>query len=114
MMELLGCPACRRGLQEAAGVVVCSSCGRRYPLVADVPNLVVEPDSDPDRRAPGPIGRALESLTAIPFAYDVVQRLAGAATLFGRIRPILAQTDGALVLDAGAGTGTLESELPSG
>jgi SAM-dependent methyltransferase len=45
--------------------------------------------------------------------YDLVQRLAGLDAVFRRIGSALAETDGALVLDAGAGTGLVESRLPS-
>src|SRR5207244_1229178 len=37
---------------------------------------------------------------------------AGARTIFRQIQPMLAETDEALVLDAGAGTGNLQALLP--
>jgi SAM-dependent methyltransferase len=57
-------------------------------------------------------GRALASLAASPFVYDLVQRLAGAHKICGRIRPILDKTRDGVVLDVGAGTGNLERLLP--
>ena len=110
LIELLACPACSADLEDAPGGLVCSTCGRSYPLRSGVPDLLrTTPSETPP---PHFAGRALESIVAVPAVYDLVQRLAGAESLFRRMRPVLAQTEGAVVLDAGAGTGSLEALLP--
>jgi ubiquinone/menaquinone biosynthesis C-methylase UbiE len=110
--ELLICPSCATKLLEVSTGLECPSCGRSYPVEDGVPRLLLTPSPAAGQRPPGLAGRALGSLVAIPFVYDLVQRLAGVEKIFGRIRPLLGQAEGGVVLDAGAGTGNLESLLP--
>jgi SAM-dependent methyltransferase len=77
-----------------------------------VPNLLLGPPAEGEPQDPTLAQRALHSVVAVPFVYDLVQKLAGAQRIFERMRPILEQTGGAIVLDAGAGTGTVEALLP--
>src|SRR6185437_6493490 len=49
----------------------------------------------------------------MPKVYDAVQRVAGAVESQRRLRRALDDIDGAVVLDVGAGTGTLEAILPT-
>jgi SAM-dependent methyltransferase len=111
LTALLACPSCRADLKASPGGFVCSKCGRSYPSNGGVPDLVGKTFSQAPM--PGVIGRAVESIVATPAVYDFVQRLAGAESVIRRIRPVLAQMEGAIVLDAGAGTGSLEAHLPS-
>lgn len=110
--SLLVCPACHADLAETPAALSCASCGRTYPVLDGVPRLQVAPSPPEDQRPRGTVRRALASIVALPFVYDVVQRLVGIETIYGRIRPLLGPTEGALVLDAGAGTGNLERLLP--
>jgi uncharacterized protein YbaR (Trm112 family) len=44
LLEILACPACRTGVTptpDGAGLR-CASCGRRYPIVDDIPVMLVE------------------------------------------------------------------------
>jgi SAM-dependent methyltransferase len=109
--ELLACPACGGSLDEKRDGVVCMACGRSYPRQNDAPVLLLEPPAD--QAPPGRVGHALASIVAQPRAYDLVQRLAGLDNVARRIRPVLAQMEDALVLDAGAGTGIVEALLPT-
>jgi uncharacterized protein len=50
--DKLACPACLGALRLETAVVVCSSCGRLYPIVDGIPVLIVEraallPDQSP-------------------------------------------------------------------
>jgi SAM-dependent methyltransferase len=112
LTDLLACPRCGGRLEDRSESLLCNSCGHTYPRENGVPNLVLTARADTGLEPPGVVARALESIVAIPFVYDTLQRLAGAERIFRRIRPILEQADGALVLDAGAGTGNLETLLP--
>ena len=95
-------------MESSGEKVACSACGRAYPVTDGVPNLLLTPETTAGQTPPGPAGRLLASLVALPLVYDLVQRLAGAASLARRVRPVLANASGAVVLDAGAGTGNLE------
>ena len=109
--ELLVCPACGGALEENDGGLVCMACGRSYPRQDGTPVLLLEPPAE--QQAPGAVGRAVASVVAQPRVYDLVQRLAGLETVARRIRPVFAQMEDALVLDAGAGTGLVQSLMPS-
>jgi len=43
-LKLLACPACRSGLdlRGQPEELVCPGCGRRYPILDGIPDLVVE------------------------------------------------------------------------
>jgi uncharacterized protein YbaR (Trm112 family) len=109
-LDLLACPLCGGGLVEERDGLVCNACARTFPLSDGVPDLL--PSEPPVERAPGVVGRALSALVAMPRVYDAVQRVAGAVESQRRLRRALDHIDGAVVLDVGAGTGTLESILP--
>src|SRR5882762_1905587 len=97
LTELLACPSCRGELTEGPGGLSCSSCGRSYAIHDGVPNLMLAPPAEAEPRDPTLAQRALHSVVAVPFVYDLVQRLAGAERIFQRMRPILEQTNGAIV-----------------
>jgi SAM-dependent methyltransferase len=110
--ELLACPSCRGEFLETPEGIICSLCGRTYPDHDGVPNLLPGPPVEADPRRPGLAGLALGPIEGIPFIDDLIQRLAGARRISRRIRPLLAEADGTLVLDSGAGTGNFEALLP--
>jgi uncharacterized protein YbaR (Trm112 family) len=49
LLEILACPACdeRPPLREEDGFLVCTKCGRKYPIVDDIPHLLVEEAIEP-------------------------------------------------------------------
>jgi SAM-dependent methyltransferase len=112
--DLLVCTTCRGELDERAESLLCTSCGRTYPIHDGVPNLLAEKPTNGLDVAPGPLGQAIGAVVRIPRAYDVVQRLAGADETLGRIRRALGEATGQVVLDVGAGTGSVEAALPAG
>jgi SAM-dependent methyltransferase len=110
--ELLVCPSCRGELLETPEGVACSLCRCTYPVREGVPNFLLAPRVEAEQPPPGLVGHAVRSVVRIPFVNDLVQRLAGVERVSQRIRPILAEAGGALVLDVGAGTGNYEALLP--
>ncbi len=42
LLSILACPACRGDVKEANGKIVCSSCGRKYPIKDGIPVMLVE------------------------------------------------------------------------
>lgn len=42
LLERLACPACFGGLCPGDARLVCSNCGRAYPVVDGIPVLIVE------------------------------------------------------------------------
>ncbi|MBA3643952.1 MAG: Trm112 family protein [Chloroflexia bacterium] len=42
LLELLVCPIDHQTLIQEDNELVCTACGRRYPIVAGIPNMVVE------------------------------------------------------------------------
>jgi SAM-dependent methyltransferase len=113
-MDLLACPNCLGALQEGGDSLSCSSCGRTYPIRQGVPDLLPAPPQNGLDVAPGPAGRALGAIIRIPRAYDVLQRAAGARKTRKRLSRVLEQATGKVVLDVGAGTGSIEAALPPG
>jgi SAM-dependent methyltransferase len=113
-VELLACPSCGGDLHEvSADGVACNSCGRSYPVVQAAPNLLLSAPADA-APPPGFVARSVQRVVAVPAVYDAVQCLAGSRSLGLRLGEVLGAADGALVLDAGAGTGNLERLLPPG
>lgn len=50
LLEVLACPACddRPPLAEEGEFLVCTKCGRKYPVVDDIPHLLVEEAIEPE------------------------------------------------------------------
>jgi hypothetical protein len=44
LLSILVCPQCRKDLQydRAADKLICAACGLRYPIVDDIPVMLVE------------------------------------------------------------------------
>jgi uncharacterized protein YbaR (Trm112 family) len=52
LLDILACPACRADVRLEGDRVVCTSCGRRYPVRDGIPIMLVEeaePASRPER-----------------------------------------------------------------
>jgi uncharacterized protein YbaR (Trm112 family) len=41
LLKMLCCPACRSGVSEEEGKIVCLKCGRRYPIRDEIPVMLV-------------------------------------------------------------------------
>ena len=42
LLDILACPACRADVRLVGERIVCSSCGRRYPVRDGIPIMLVE------------------------------------------------------------------------
>jgi uncharacterized protein YbaR (Trm112 family) len=42
LLEILACPACRADVRLEGDRIVCSGCGRRYPVRDGIPIMLVE------------------------------------------------------------------------
>jgi SAM-dependent methyltransferase len=113
-MDLLACPNCLGALQEEGDSLSCSSCGRAYPIRQGVPDLLPARPQNGLDVAPGPVGRALGAIIRAPRVYDLLQRVAGARETRKRLGRVLEHATGKVVLDVGAGTGSVETALPPG
>ena len=55
ILDQLACPACRAGLQMEESRLVCTGCGRIYPIVDGIPVLIAEQlHAEPDKPHPSP------------------------------------------------------------
>jgi uncharacterized protein len=53
LLEILVCPACHGRVEhkERRHVIVCTACGRRYPVRDGIPVMLVEEATDPSGEA---------------------------------------------------------------
>lgn len=42
LLEILACPKCKKDLEEIGMFLVCRSCKTAYPILEDVPDLLLE------------------------------------------------------------------------
>ena len=42
LLEILACPLCKTTVREENDRLVCSTCGRRYPIKDGIPVMLVE------------------------------------------------------------------------
>jgi len=42
LLEILACPACKTPVREEGGRLVCTKCGRRYPVRDGIPVMLIE------------------------------------------------------------------------
>lgn len=47
LLELLACPACKTAVREEGERLVCTQCGRRYPVREGIPVMLVEEAEPP-------------------------------------------------------------------
>ncbi len=52
LAAVLVCPLCHGGLEEdePASVLICRDCGRSYPVIDGIPNMIVEASDRPPNR----------------------------------------------------------------
>ncbi len=49
LMDILACPFCKGGVREDKNSIICSSCGRRYPIKNGIPVMLIEESETEDR-----------------------------------------------------------------
>lgn len=42
LLEILACPFCHGDVKEKEGSIVCLKCGRIYPVIDDIPVMLVD------------------------------------------------------------------------
>ncbi|MBI5124923.1 MAG: Trm112 family protein [Planctomycetes bacterium] len=50
LLEILACPLCKTEVKLEGEKIVCSRCGRRYPIKDDIPIMLVEEAETPDKK----------------------------------------------------------------
>jgi len=51
LVEILACPACRGEVRDEGDRIVCTACGRRYPVRDGIPILLVDEAETPPTKA---------------------------------------------------------------
>ena len=51
LVEILACPACRGEVRDEGDRIVCTACGRRYPVRDGIPILLVDEAETPPAKA---------------------------------------------------------------
>jgi len=47
LLEILACPACKEPIKLEDDRIVCTGCGRRYPIRDDIPIMLIEEAEPP-------------------------------------------------------------------
>lgn len=47
LLEILACPACKAPVRQEGERIVCTQCGRRYPIRDDIPVMLVDEAEQP-------------------------------------------------------------------
>lgn len=42
LLEILACPACKNAVRLAGEKIVCTKCGRKYPIKDDIPIMLID------------------------------------------------------------------------
>ena len=42
LLDILACPACKADVKLESGKIVCTKCGRRYPVKDDIPVMLID------------------------------------------------------------------------
>ncbi len=50
LLEILACPACKANIRLEGEKIVCTGCGRRYPIKDDIPIMLIEESETPDKK----------------------------------------------------------------
>ncbi|HHT9132162.1 MAG TPA: Trm112 family protein [Candidatus Tripitaka californicus] len=50
LLEILACPLCKTEVKLEGEKIVCTRCGRRYPIKDDIPIMLVEEAETPDKK----------------------------------------------------------------
>lgn len=51
LLEILACPACKEPIRQEEDKIVCTGCGRRYPIHDDIPIMLIEEAELPETPA---------------------------------------------------------------
>ena len=48
LLEILACPACKAAVRQDGERLVCTACGRRYPIRDGIPVMLIEETEQPN------------------------------------------------------------------
>lgn len=51
LLNILACPVCHQAVREVGEHIVCTGCGRRYPIRDGIPVMLVD-EADPPTEEP--------------------------------------------------------------
>jgi uncharacterized protein len=49
LLEILACPACKAPVTQQGDRIVCTKCGRRYPIRNEIPVMLIDEAEQPAR-----------------------------------------------------------------
>ncbi|MCS7131783.1 MAG: Trm112 family protein [Hadesarchaea archaeon] len=41
LLEILACPVCKKRVELRGEELICTKCGRHYPIVDGIPNMII-------------------------------------------------------------------------
>jgi len=50
LLDILACPACKAGVEASGDRIICSKCGRRYPVKDGIPIMLIEEAEMPEQK----------------------------------------------------------------
>ena len=50
LLDILACPACKADVRMEGDRIVCTKCGRRYPIKDDIPIMLINEAEMPDSK----------------------------------------------------------------
>lgn len=50
LLEILACPLCKTAVRLEGEKIVCTKCGRHYPIKDDIPIMLVEEAEIPEKQ----------------------------------------------------------------
>jgi uncharacterized protein YbaR (Trm112 family) len=50
LLEILACPLCKTEVRLEGEKIVCTQCGRRYPIKDDIPIMLLEEAEVPEKK----------------------------------------------------------------
>jgi uncharacterized protein YbaR (Trm112 family) len=53
LLDILACPACKADVKLELDKIVCTKCGRRYPVKDDIPIMLIDEAEMPDGKKKG-------------------------------------------------------------
>jgi len=53
LLDILACPACKADVRLEGDRIICTRCGRRYPIRDDIPIMLIDEAELPDGGASG-------------------------------------------------------------
>jgi len=48
LLDILACPACKADVRREGDRIVCTRCGRRYPIRNDIPIMLIDEAEMPE------------------------------------------------------------------